>query len=72
MANHEQSNQVLYLLAGDDSKDEDCWWTNLFTDLRPVHVLQNTWCGRPLRPVCSMHIGPVMCNLPLARLLQLA
>ena len=49
--NREQSNQALYLLACGDSKlDEARTLAYLFTDLRPVHVLQNTWCARP---VCS-------------------
>ena len=32
----------------------------LFTDLRPVHVLQNSWCARP---VCSMNIGPCVAGV---------
>ena len=57
--NHEQSNQALYLFACGDSKLDEVH-TYLFTDLRPVHVLQNTWCARP---VCSMHIGPCVVHM---------
>ena len=45
-----ESIQGLYLLACGDTEqtmDEDRWWNLILipTDLRPVHVLQNTWCA---------------------------
>ena len=76
--NHEQSNQAVYLLACGDSKLDEVH-TYLFTDLRPVHVLQNTWCARPAsvqhayRPLCCAQVCHVMisvtsCNIGRAAL----